>query len=48
MPEVLYHYTSIEAFKCIIESRKIRATHYDQMNDMSELLLGVETLLEAV
>lgn len=48
MSEVLYHYTSIEAFKSIIETRKIRATRYDQMNDDFELMLGVETILDAV
>ncbi len=47
-PNILYHYTSIEAFKKIIESRKIHATRYDQMNDESEIRIGVERLLEAV
>lgn len=48
VPEILYHYTSIEAFKRILESGTIRATRYDQMNDLSEVQLGVELLLRAV
>lgn len=47
-PDILYHYTSTESFVKIIESRNIRATRYDQMNDYSEIQLGVERLLEAV
>lgn len=47
-PNVLYHYTSIEAFKNIIDSKKMRATRYDQMNDTGELQLGVQNLLEAI
>ncbi len=48
VPDILYHYTSIEAFKSIIETKKMRATRYDQMNDTGELQLGVRNLLEAV
>lgn len=47
-PNILYHYTSVEAFRNIIESGKIRATRYDQMNDISEVQLGVNNLLNAV
>jgi hypothetical protein len=47
-PPILYHYTNINAFKSILESRKIRATRYDQMNDDTELQIGAERLLEAV
>lgn len=47
-PDILYHYTSTESFVKIIESQKIRATRYDQMNDASELKLGIANLLEAV
>ena len=47
-PNILYHYTSIEAFKKIFESGKIHATRYDQMNDESEIQIGVERLLEFV
>jgi len=48
VPEILYHYTSTESFKKILESGRIRATRYDQMNDMSEVQLGAELLLKAV
>jgi Protein of unknown function (DUF2971) len=47
-PGILYHYTGIEPFRSILESRKMRATRYDQMNDWSELQLGVQLLREAV
>ena len=33
----MYHYTRIEVFRSILDSRKIGATRYDQMNDESEL-----------
>jgi hypothetical protein len=48
VPDILYHYTSIEAFQSIIESKKMRATRYDQMNDTGELQLGVHNLREAI
>lgn len=48
VPNVLYHYTSIEAFQSIIESKKMRATRYDQMNDKRELRTGVQNLLKAI
>ena len=48
VPDILYHYTSVESFKKIIESQKIRATRYDQMNDTSEIEIGLNLLLDAV
>lgn len=48
LPKILYHYTSIEAFKKIFESGMIHATRYDQMNDTSEVQIGVDNLREAV
>jgi len=48
LPDIVYHYTLIESFKKILATGKIRATRYDQMNDMSEVQLGVEALLRAV
>lgn len=46
---ILYHYTTLDAFKAIISSGKIRATHYRHLSrDEQELLFGVEKLLEAV
>jgi hypothetical protein len=35
----LFHYTSMDAFKSIYESRQFWATHYAHMNDCSELSL---------
>lgn len=48
IPNILYHYTSTESFKKIIESRRIRATRYDQMNDVSEIEIGLNLLLNTV
>ncbi|GAB5444340.1 MAG: DUF2971 domain-containing protein [Fuerstiella sp.] len=48
LPKLLYHYTSIEAFKSIIDSRKMRASRYDQMNDDGELKFGVKQLLHSL
>lgn len=48
LPKILYHYTSLEAFKSIIDSRKMRASRYDQMNDHGELQFGVEHLLHSL
>ena len=36
-PDILYHYTSLDAFRKIVETKTIRATHYQQLNDQSEL-----------
>jgi hypothetical protein len=47
-PAILHHYTSVDSFKRILESRKMRATRFDQMNDESEVQLGVQRLLESV
>src|SRR5258708_1203974 len=47
-PDMLYHYTSLAAFRTIFEQRIIRATRYDQMNDPTELSIGIEKLIETV
>lgn len=47
-PKILYHYTSIETFKSILGTKKIRATRYDQMNDGGELQFGVSQLLQSL
>ena len=47
-PDILYHYTSIDAFRNIMESKIMHATRYDQMNDFSEVRLGIDKLLEAI
>lgn len=36
-PDRLYHYASIEAFKGIIDSKSLRMTKYDLMNDPQEV-----------
>ena len=48
-PSLLYHYTSHEAFKSIIENGVIRAGHYrDLKNDVSEVNFGTKELRKAV
>ncbi len=47
-PDLLHHYTSVNGLRSILDSRKIRATRYDQMNDTSELRIGQQSLLRAV
>jgi Protein of unknown function (DUF2971) len=47
-PSTLYHYASIDNFKKIIASGRIRASRYDQLNDTTEIQFGVDKLLEAV
>ena len=44
VPEILYHYTSFDAFKKIMESETIRATHYSELNDWSEVQMGQKML----
>lgn len=43
-PKLLYHYTSIEAFKGILEDQCLRMTKYDQMNDSQEVILALEII----
>lgn len=45
---VLYHYTSFEAFRKIMESERPRATHYSELNDWSELERGRELVLASL
>jgi hypothetical protein len=48
-PEILYHYTGAAAFNAIIESGRIRATHYASLGgDPQELTFGMAELLRAV
>lgn len=46
LKKTLFHYTSLDCFKAIIASSKpvLRLTHYSQLNDWKELLLGIELL----
>ena len=43
-PEVLYHYTSFDAFKKLMESEILRATHYSELNDWSEIKMGLNVV----
>lgn len=40
VPDVLYHYTSGDTLLKILESGKVRATHLQYMNDLSEVRYG--------
>ncbi|WP_374010506.1 hypothetical protein [Leifsonia sp. LS-T14] len=42
--DLVYHYTSIEGFKGILQCNFIRATDYRYLNDASELRLGAAAL----
>ena len=44
VPAVLYHYTSFDAFRKIMESGIVRATHYSELNDTSEIKMGQKIL----
>lgn len=43
---VLWHYTSLESFRNIVKNGTIRATHYQQLNDQSELKKACDELHE--
>jgi len=42
LPDKLYHYTSTEAFRCIVEYKKLWATDAFYMNDNQEILHALE------
>jgi hypothetical protein len=48
VPDILYHYTSIDAFRNIIESKKMWATRYDRMEDRSEVHIGIDSVVKVV
>ena len=49
MPQnTIYHYTGLDALKNIVESGKMRASHYRDFDDNNELRLGTHLLLAAV
>lgn len=48
VPEVLYHYTSFDAFRKIMESEIVRATHYSELNDTSEIIMAQEILARSL
>jgi hypothetical protein len=46
LPQKLYHYTSTEAFRCIVEYNKLWATDAFYMNDNQEILHALELCQE--
>ena len=44
MSKLVYHYTSIEAFKSIIENQELWLTNAEYLNDRTELENGIEVL----
>lgn len=47
-PEILYHYTSIDTFKAIMDNEHLRMTKYDQLNDETEVLLALNMITDRV
>jgi hypothetical protein len=45
-PPVLYHYTSAESLKRILETRRLLATHHEFTNDPTELRYGHRLVVE--
>ena len=48
LPEIIFHYTSAEAFISILEQNRIRATNIDFFHDAKELIYARDELLEEV
>jgi len=44
----LFHYTSVDAFRSICEGHRLRATHYQDLNDRSELQQFRRIVSEAI
>jgi hypothetical protein len=44
-PEEIYHYTTLDAFTSIIESKTLWATSHRYMNDPNELRLGMSSII---
>ncbi len=44
----LYHYTSIESFEAMMQSREIWASHYLGLNDSSEVTLARDTIRDSL
>ena len=45
---ILYHYTSLEVFKLILKSRKLRFTELVSLNDKSEYKHGIKLLKDRI
>ncbi len=46
--KMLYHYTTFHAFRKIMESQTLRATHCSELNDWSEVRMGVSVVLRSL
>ena len=46
--ENVYHYTTIEALKSIVENRTLRLTDYRFLNDPQEVILTKTTLVKKI
>ncbi|EHK9018643.1 DUF2971 domain-containing protein [Vibrio vulnificus] len=47
-PEIVYHYTSLEALISIIENRSVWMTDYEYLNDRQELNHGIALVSESI
>lgn len=43
-PEILYHYTSIDAFKGIVDNEHLRMTHCNTLNDQTEVRFALDII----
>lgn len=48
MPKIVYHYTSINTFEKILQSKALRFTNLRDVNDKSECYYGLNLLLDRV
>jgi hypothetical protein len=46
LPQILYHYTSAESLKKILETKRLLATHFEFTNDPTELRYGQGLVVE--
>lgn len=47
-PEIIYHYTSIQTLKAILDKRQLRLTNLRNFSDTSEYLHGLNLLIKGV
>lgn len=48
LPSLVYHYTSLEGFVGIVQSRSLWLSDYSYLNDKRELMHGVETIRKVI
>lgn len=48
LPSLVYHYTSLEGFVGIVQSRSLWLSDYSYLNDKRELTHGIETIREVI